>query len=78
MARSSSDGTAAAYSVIGDVGYFDGLFEPSTSHWSDVFELMGDTQTRSLEHLPQALLEGAVNFEGGRWVSHIHQIQTAD
>ena len=60
--------------AIGDGSYLDELFEPSTSVWSDVFEQMGDTQTTTVEHLPEALLEGAVSLDGGRWISHIHEI----
>jgi SNF2 family DNA or RNA helicase len=65
---------SADHSAIGDRSYFDELFEPSASVWSDVFEQMGDTQTKSVEDFPDALLEGAVGLDGGRWISHIHRI----
>jgi hypothetical protein len=71
---SSSLGPSADHAAIGDRSYLDELFEPSASVWSDVFEQMGDTQTKSVEHLPDALLEGALALDGGRWISHIHAI----
>lgn len=64
----------AEHAAIGGCSYFDELFEPSASVWSDVFEQMGDTQTKSVEDLPDALLEGAVGLDSGRWISHIHKI----
>ena len=70
----AASASASSHAAIGDGSYLDEIFEPSTSVWSDVFEQMGDTQTTTVEHLPDALLEGAVTLDGGRWITHIHQI----
>ena len=66
-----SDPSAGQGRAIGE-HHIDGLFQPFASVWSDVFEQLGDAQTRTVEHLPHALLEGAAGLDGGRWISHIH------
>lgn len=77
MLDPNNDGCSEAsqQKAIGDGNYINELFEPSSSTWSDVFEQMGDTQTKTVEHLTSARLEGVVNLDGGRWLSHIHEIR---